>query len=393
MKHEDLHLDSLFVHGGISRDPRTGASSVPIYQTSTFHQEDPLHLGEYDYARSGNPTRDAVEQAVAELEGGAAAYAFGSGMAAISSTLMLFQPGDHLVVCEDVYGGTFRALTKLFHQWKLEVTFADASNPEEFAKAIQSNTKALFVETPSNPLLKITDLRAIVALAQKHALLSIIDNTFMSPAAQRPIALGFDIVLHSATKFLGGHSDLVAGFAVAKDASIGKRIRFVQNAFGAILGPQDSWLVARGIKTLGVRMERQQASAGVLAHWLQAQPGILKVYYPGLVSHSGHAIHRSQSTGDGAVLSFELASQEAAVKLMKNVKIPLVGVSLGGTETILSYPTTMSHAAMSHSERLARGITPGLVRLSVGLENILDLQNDLRQALENNNATISGEKP
>lgn len=382
MDKSNLQLQSLFVHSGITRDIRTGASSVPIFQTSTFHQEDPLHLGEYDYARSGNPTRDALELAVAELEGGKAAYAFSSGMAATSSTLLLFQPGDHLVVCEDVYGGTFRVLTKLFHQWKLEVTFADASDPVEFAKAIRPNTKALFVESPSNPLLKIIDLRAIVALAEKHNLLSIIDNTFMSPALQRPIALGFDIVLHSATKFLGGHSDLVAGLVVTRSESLGKKIRFIQNAFGAILGPQDCWLVARGIKTLGVRMAQQQSTALQLATWLESHTMVQKVYYPGLASHPGHAIHRSQSNGDGAVLSFELADQNAAVKLMQSVKIPLVGVSLGGIESILSYPTTMSHAAMPESERLARGITPGLVRLSVGLEAFQDLQQDLAQGLQ-----------
>lgn len=382
MDHKNLQLQSLFVHGGITRDARTGASSVPIYQTSTFHQVDPLHLGEYDYARSGNPTREALESAVAELEGGQAAYAFASGMAATSSTLLLFEPGDHLVVCEDVYGGTYRVLTKLFHQWKLEVTFADATDPEAFAKAIRPNTKALFVESPSNPLLKITDLRAIAALAQKHGLLSIIDNTFMSPALQRPISLGFDIVLHSATKFLGGHSDLVAGLVVTRTDALGKRIRFIQNAFGAILGPQDSWLVARGLKTLGVRMNQQQQSAYQLAQWLQKQSGVQNVYYPGLPHHAGHAIHRSQSNGDGAVLSFVLADQNAALYVMRNIRIPLVGVSLGGTETILSYPTTMSHAAMPEAERLARGITPGLLRLSVGLEAFEDLRADLDQALQ-----------
>lgn len=382
MDKNNLQLESLFVHGGITKDLRTGASSVPIFQTSTFHQEDPLHLAEYDYARSGNPTRDALELTVAELEGGKAAFAFASGMAATSSTLMLFQPGDHLVVCEDVYGGTFRVLTKLFAQWKLEVTFADASNPEAFAKAIKPNTKALFVESPSNPLLKITDLRAIVTIAQQHGLLSIVDNTFMSPALQRPIALGFDIVLHSATKFLGGHSDVIAGLVITRTESLGKKIRFIQNAFGAILGPQDSWLVARGIKTLGVRMAQQQTTAMQLATWLQSHPKVKQVFYPGLETHPGHQIHRSQSNGDGAVLSFELEDQQAALKLMKNVKIPLVGVSLGGVETIMSYPTAMSHAAMSEAERLARGITPGLVRLSVGLESYHDLKQDLEQGLQ-----------
>jgi len=381
MSHENLQLDSLFVHGGIVRDIRTGASAVPVYQASTFHQPDPLHLGEYDYARSGNPTREALEATIAELEGGVAGYAFSSGMAAISSTLMIFAPGDHLVVCEDVYGGTFRALTNLFHRWGLEVTFADATKPELFAAAITPRTKALLVETPSNPLLKVTDLRAIAGLAQKHGILSIIDNTFLSPALQRPIEYGFDIVLHSATKFLGGHSDLIAGLAVVRDLEVGKRIRFVQNAFGAVLGPQDCFLVSRGIKTLGVRMERQSRNALIIANWLTEHQLIKNVYYPGLASHPGFAVHASQAKSGGAVLSFEVADQQVAVKLMQNVKLPLVGVSLGGIESILSYPTTMSHASMPESERLARGITPGLLRLSVGLEDPLDLQNDLAQAL------------
>ncbi len=376
----DLHLDSRFVHGGVTRDVRTGASSVPIYQCSTFHQHDPLQLGEYDYARSGNPTRHALEQAIADLEGGVAGYAFASGLAAICSTLMMFRPGDHIVVCEDVYGGTFRALTKLFREWQLELSFVDTANAESFAAAIQPNTRALYVETPSNPLLKVTDLAAIVRIAQQHNVLSIVDNTFMSPALQRPIQLGFDIVLHSATKFLGGHSDVVAGLAVVKDAAVGQRIQFVQNAFGAILGPQDSWLIMRGMKTLGVRMARQQATAQLLAQWLSVQPSVLKVHYPGLESHPGYAVQQSQADGPGAVLSFELPDEPQAVHFMKQIKLPLVGVSLGGIETIVSYPTTMSHAAMPAPERIARGISPGLVRVSVGLEDYADLHNDFAQA-------------
>lgn len=380
MTEQPLHLDSLFVHGGITRDVRTGASSVPIYQCSTFHQEDPLHLGEYDYARSGNPTRHALEQAIADLEGGVAGYAFASGLAAICSVLMTFKPHDHIVVCEDVYGGTFRALTKLFHQWNLEVSFANAADPEVFAAAIQPNTRALYVETPSNPLLKVIDLAAIARIAAERGLLSIVDNTFMSPALQRPIEFGFDIVLHSATKFLGGHSDLVAGLAVVKDLAVGNQIQFVQNAFGAILGPQDSWLVARGLKTLGVRMARQQATALLMAQWLSEQPNVVSVHYPGLKSHPGHSLQHSQAAGAGAVLSFEFPDERQAVHFIKNVKLPLVGVSLGGIETIVSYPTTMSHAAMPPAERIARGISPGLVRVSVGLEDYDDLQRDFAQA-------------
>jgi cystathionine beta-lyase len=307
--------------------------------------------------------------------------AFGSGMAATSSTLMLFQPGDHLVVAEDVYGGTYRVLSTLFQQWGLDVSWVDASDPQRLEDAITPRTRGLFVETPSNPLLKITDLRACAAIAQRHGLISITDNTFQTPWFTRPLELGFDIVVHSATKFLGGHSDVIAGLAVARTAELGKRLRFVQNAFGAILGVQDSWLVLRGIRTLGVRMEAQTRTAGLLATWLQDQPGIEQVFYPGLESHEGHALHAGQSSGAGAVLSLRLPSRKVAKSFLQGLKLPLVGVSLGGVETIASWPVTMSHAAMPPAERLRRGITDGVVRISVGLEDLQDLQADLAQAL------------
>ena len=374
-------LDTQIVHSGSHRDEHSGASSVPIYNASTFHQPDPLHLGPWDYGRSGNPTRAALEEAMAELEQGAVGLAFASGVAAISSTLLLFQPGDHLVVGEDVYGGTFRALTTIFKRWGLQTTFVDATDSAKLEQAIQPGTKGILVETPSNPLLKITDLHAVAELAKKHGLLSIVDNTFQSPLLQRAIPLGFDIVLHSATKFIGGHSDVVAGLAVTRDVELGKRLKQIQNAFGAILGPQDSWLVHRGLKTLSVRMERQQSTASLLAEWLQQVSQVKAVHYPGLKTHPGHDVHARQSSGGGAVLAFELESQAAAESFMKAVKIPLVGVSLGGIETILSYPTTMSHAAMPAQERLARGITPGLMRLSAGLEDSADLKLDIQQAL------------
>jgi len=369
------------IHSGLDRDPLTGASAIPIYQVSTYHQPDPEHLGRYDYARSDNPTREALEHAIAGLEGGARGFAFASGMAAISSVLMIFQAGDHLVVGEDIYGGTYRILSTVFQRWGLKTTFVDSTNLAQVRAAITPETKAIFVETPSNPTLKITDLAGIAAMAKEHHLLAITDNTFMTPFLQRPLELGFAIVVHSATKFIGGHSDLIAGLAVARDAEIGRRIRHVQNAFGAILGPQDSFLTLRGLKTLGVRLERQQQSAAGIARWLSAQPEVKTVYYPGLNDHPGHAVHRRQADGDGAVISFELHSRELAVGLMKNVRIPLVAVSLGGVESILSYPATMSHAAMPAAERERRGITSGLVRLSVGLEAPADLTADLDQAL------------
>ena len=370
------------IHAGKDRDPYTGASSIPIYQTSTFAQPDPDHPGPYDYARSGNPTREAIEQAMATLEKGSTGLAFASGMAATSSVLMLFKPGDHLVVGDDIYGGTYRILTGLFKRWQLDVTFADSTNPDAMKRAITPATRALFVESPANPLLNITDLRAMVAIAREHNLLAITDNTFMTPFLQRPLELGFDIVVHSATKFIGGHSDLIAGLAVTRDETVGRHLKSVQNAFGAILGPQDSWLTLRGLRTLGVRLEAQQKSAAEIARWLQAHPALRRVYYPGLADHPGRALHESQASGPGAVLSFELSGKPAVLNLLKQTKLMLPAVSLGGVESILSYPAMMSHAAMPREERLKRGITDGLVRLSVGLESADDLKADLAAALD-----------
>ncbi|NLF21556.1 MAG: PLP-dependent transferase [Lentisphaerae bacterium] len=376
-----MNLRTLLIHGGRDRDPYTGASSIPIYQTSTFAQADPEHPGRYDYARSGNPTREALEESIAALEGGACGLAFGSGMAATSSVLLLFRPGDHLVVGEAVYGGTYRILQGLFHQWQLEVTFVDTQDPEAVRRAIRPTTRALFVETPANPLLQITDLRAMAALAAEHGLLSIVDNTFMSPYLQRPIKLGFDIVVHSATKFLGGHSDLIAGLVVARDETLGRRLKSIQNAFGGILGPMDAWLTLRGIKTLGVRLEAQQASAQKIAQWLREQPKVNHVYYPGFPDHPGRAIHFGQASGAGAIVSFELPDGPAAMAFLKRVRLPLVAVSLGGVESILSHPATMSHAALPPAARRARAISDGLVRLSVGLEDADDLMADISNAL------------
>ncbi len=369
------------IHAGRDRDPHTGASSIPIYQVSTFDQPDPEHLGAYDYARSDNPTREALEHTIAVLEGGARGLAFASGMAATSSALLLFQTGDHMVVGRDIYGGTYRVLTTLFKRWGLDVTFVDSTDPENVRRAIKPSTRGLFVESPANPLLQVTDLRAMAELAREHDLIAITDNTFMTPHLQRPLELGFDIVVHSATKFLGGHSDLIAGLAVTREEALGRRLKAVQNSFGAILGPQDAWLVLRGIKTLAVRLEEQQRAAGDIARWLQGRADVRRVFYPGLEGHAGREIHARQARGGGAVVSFELADGPAAVAFLKRVKLPLVAVSLGGVESILSYPVTMSHAAMPREERLARGITDGLVRLSVGLESSEDLIADMESAL------------
>ena len=369
------------IHGGNPIDAEHGSLSHPIYLSSTFAQRSMDSFGRFDYARSGNPTREALEEAVARLEMGSVGLAFASGMAAIASTFMIFAPGDHLVVCEDVYGGTFRVLSTLFKGWGLEASFVDATDTAAIAAALRPETKAIYLETPSNPLIKITDLRGAVALAKKHGLLTIVDNTFMTPYLQRPLELGCDIVLHSGTKFLNGHSDVICGFAVAADAELGRRIRFVQNAFGAVLGPQDCWLVLRGLKTLKVRMEESQQSAGRIVSWLKEQKGVARVYYPGLPEHPGYQTHLAQASGPGAVLSFELADYDTAKRLLEGVKLAAFAVSLGGVESILSYPAKMSHAAMPAAEREARGIKDTLVRLSVGLEDAEDLIADMDRIL------------
>jgi cysteine-S-conjugate beta-lyase len=369
------------IHGVHPIDPEHGSVSHPIYLSSTFAQRSMDHFGRYDYARSGNPTREALEEAIAGLEGGSTGLAFASGMAAIGSTFLIFAPGDHLVVCEDVYGGTFRLLSTLLKGWGLQVTFVDATDNAAIAAAVRPETKALYLETPSNPLIKITDLKAAVALAQEKGLLTIVDNTFMTPYLQRPLELGCDIVLHSGTKFLNGHSDVICGFAVTRDPQLGQRLRFIQNAFGAVLGPQDCWLVLRGLKTLKVRMEESQSSARRIVSWLAGQERVTKIYYPGLPGHPGYETHRSQASGPGAVLSFELDSYESTKRLLEGVKLAAFAVSLGGVESIISYPAKMSHAAMPPAEREARGIKDTLIRLSVGLEDPEDLIADMAKFL------------
>jgi cystathionine beta-lyase len=369
------------IHFGAEIDEATGASSVPLYQASTFHQADLEANQEYDYTRSGNPTRQALEDYIALLEGGTRGFAFASGMAAISSALMLLSQGDHVICTEDVYGGTYRLLTTIMNRMGVESTFVDMTDIAQVRAALRSNTRAVFIETPSNPTLRITDIGEIAAFAKEHDLLTMLDNTFMTPYHQRPIELGIDIVLHSATKFLGGHSDVLAGLAVVANDSLGRRMKQIQNGMGNVLGIQDSWLLIRGMKTLQARMEMSEKGARRLAQWLTEQPDIDVVYYPGLPNHPGREIHEKQSLGYGAVVSFDVGSGVKAKKLLSKVKIPLVAVSLGAVESILSYPAMMSHAAMPKEVRLLRGITDGLVRYSVGLEDIEDIIEDLEQAL------------
>ncbi len=366
------------LHNGNELDPRTGALSIPIYQVSTFHQHDIENPGQFEYSRSGNPTREALEKTLAALENGHQGFAFASGMAATSSALAILEQGDHVVATEDIYGGSYRILTRFFSKFGVEATFVDMSRLENIAAAIRPNTKALFLETPSNPLLKVTDIAGAVAIAKRHGLLTMLDNTFMSPYFQRPLELGVDIVIHSATKFLGGHSDVIGGAVIAGNAELAAKVYFVQNGFGAILGPQDCWLLLRGIKTLRARMELQQQSALAIAEWLAGQPWVSEVFYPGLPGHPGHGLNLKQASGFGAVLSFKTDTLERALSIMKQVKLWSVAVSLGGVESILSYPVKMSHASVPLKERERLGITPNLIRLSVGLEDPDDLCEDLR---------------
>ncbi|WP_338753769.1 cystathionine beta-lyase [Bacillus sp. FJAT-52991] len=376
------------LHNRHKYDEGTGAVSVPVQHASTFHQTSFDQFGDYDYSRSGNPTRQALEEAIAELEGGTRGFAFSSGMAAISTAFLLLSQGDHVLITEDVYGGTYRMITTVLNRFGIEHTFVDMTNLHEVASNIKENTKLIYIETPSNPLLKVTDIQGVVKLAKAHHCLTFVDNTFLTPALQRPLDLGVDVVLHSATKFLSGHSDVLAGLAVTKDEELGKRLYQLQNSFGAVLGAHDSWLVLRGLKTLHVRLQQSSRTAQLLAEFLQEHELVEKVYYPGLSDHPGHVVHSYQSSGSGAVLSFELRNEEMVRQFVEQMKIPVFAVSLGAVESILSYPAKMSHAAMPREERMKRGITDGLLRFSVGLESFEDLIQDFQQALEKAKATI-----
>lgn len=378
---EEINIQTKILHNNYKVDKHTGAVSIPIHHSSTFHQQSFEEFGEYEYARGSNPTRKALEEVVAELEGGVRGFAFSSGMAAISTAFLLLSEGDHIVITEDVYGGTYRFVTEVLTRFGISHTFVDMTNEANVIKSIQANTKLLYIETPSNPTLKITNIKAIVDIAQRHKCLTFCDNTFLTPIFQRPLELGVDVVLHSATKFLGGHSDVVAGLAVVKDEELGRRLAFLHNSFGAILGVQDSWLVLRGLKTLQVRMKASSESALKIAQWLEGKKEIKNVYYPGLTNHPGKRIQEQQSSSHGAVLSFEFATKEKAKIFVGKVSLPVFAVSLGAVETILSYPATMSHGSMPLEEREKRGITDGLLRLSVGLEDPDDLIQDFEKAL------------
>jgi cystathionine gamma-lyase/cystathionine beta-lyase/cystathionine gamma-lyase/homocysteine desulfhydrase len=368
------------IHAGQQPDPATGAVTVPIYQTSTYVQEGLGQHKGYEYARTHNLTRRSLEKNLAALEGGADAYCFASGMAATQAVLTLVKSGQRVVVSDNVYGGTHRLFTKLLAQYGVEFAFLDASDPESFA-ARAGRFDLLWIETPTNPLMKVCDVERLAAVAHGQGAVLVVDNTFMSPFFQRPLALGADVVVHSTTKFLNGHSDSVGGVAVVKEARHADWLRFVQNAAGAILSPFDSWLVLRGTKTLHLRMPRHEENARAVAPFLRAHPKVRRVYWPGFPDHPGHAVHARQASGFGAMIAFELGSLEAAKALLGRVRLCSLGESLGGVETLISHPATMTHAGYTQAERDALGITSGLVRISVGCEDAADLIADLEDAL------------
>ncbi|MBO8163385.1 MAG: bifunctional cystathionine gamma-lyase/homocysteine desulfhydrase [Brevibacillus sp.] len=376
-----MRLKTRLIHGGIDGDAQTGAVVVPVYQVSTYRQEGIGQHKGYEYSRTGNPTRHALETYIAEVEGGARGFAFGSGMAALSTILALFNKGDHLVVGDDVYGGTYRVITRVFTRLGLDVTYVDTSNLTAVEQAIQTNTRAIILETPTNPLLKVSDIRAVADLAKDKGVLLIVDNTFMTPYWQNPLDLGADIVYHSATKYLGGHSDVVAGLAVTRDEELGEQLHFLQNSIGAVLGPQDSWLLLRGMKTLGIRMEEHEANARKIAAWLAERHDIKQVNYPGLPNHPGHELAKRQARGFGGMISFDVGSGRRAEEVLSRVKYFTLAESLGAVESLISVPARMTHASIPAERRAELGITDGLIRISVGIEDVQDLIEDLEQAL------------
>ena len=377
------HIESAVIHGGIYGDYATGAVNTPIYQTSTYEQD---ALGrprsKWEYSRTGNPTRAALEALIAELEGGSFGFAFSSGMAAIDAVLHLFASGDTIIISSNVYGGSFRILDKIYAQYGLRYRIVDTSDLNALKSAISPDVKAVLLESPANPLLTVTDIAAVAKLAKENGILTIVDNTFMTPYLQRPLELGADIVVHSATKYLGGHSDLIAGLAAVKDEELAKRLHFIQNAVGAVAGPFDSFLLIRSIKTLAVRMEAHVANAEKIARALKASPAVKRVYYPGLEDAQGYEIQKKQAKNGGAMISFELQDNYDIRKFFESLRLIALAESLGGVESLVCHPASMTHASIPEKIRRQVGITDTLVRLSVGIENSDDLLEDLLSAIE-----------
>ena len=371
------------IHAGISPDPTTGAVMTPIYQTSTYAQESPGKHKGYEYARTQNPTRDVLQANLAALENGQYAVCFSSGLAATSTIMQLLNPGDEVISTNDLYGGSYRLFTKVFERYGLKYQFVGMDNMEDLEKLITSNTKMIWVETPTNPMLSIIDIVAVVNLAKKYNVKVCVDNTFASPYLQNPLDLGADIVLHSATKYIGGHSDVVHGCVIVNDKEIADKLYFLQNAVGAIPGPQDCFLLLRGIKTLHLRVERACQNAKKIAEFLKDHPKVDRIYYPGFESHKGHAIAKAQMRDFGAMLSFSLKEDtfEAAASVLEKVHYFTCAESLGGVESLIGHPATMTHASIPREQRIANGLTDSLIRLSVGVEDVEDLIEDLKHAL------------
>ena len=364
-------------------DELTGSVSVPIYQTSTFVQEAPGVNKGYDYARTNNPTRAVLESVIAQLENGSTGIAFASGLAAIDAVIKLLKTGDEVLAVDDIYGGAYRLFTHVYKKFGIHVNYIDTTDSENVFNAITPKTKLIWIETPTNPTLKITDIAAIAKIAKSRGCLLCVDNTFASPALQQPLSLGADIVVHSATKYLGGHSDLIAGLVATKDESVGEKIKFIQNASGAILGPFDSWLVIRGIETLSLRVKQHCVNAQAVAEFLEQHPAVDKVYYPGLKTHPNHAIAKNQASGFGGVVSFTLQTntEEAATRFATSTRLFKLAESLGGVKSLLCHPASMTHKSIPAQKRQAAGVADSLIRLSVGLEDVADLIEDLEKAL------------
>jgi len=370
------------IHAGQEPEPQTGAVSVPIFQTSTYVQPElGKHKG-YEYARTKNPTRDALEASLAALEGGKRAHCFASGMSATDTVFRLLKSGDHVIAGENMYGGSYRLFSRVVEKFGVDFTYVDTSKVDEVRRAMRASTRIVFLETPTNPMMTITDIAACAKVAHESDALVVVDNTFCSPYLQRPIELGADIVVHSTTKFLNGHSDSVGGVVVSNSDEIAEQIGFLQNAVGAILSPFDSWLVLRGVKTLAVRMKQHEENGKAMASYLSKQPKVQKLYYPGLPDHPQHELAKKQMKGFGAMISFELGSYENAKAFLDRVKLCSLGESLGGVETLISHPVSMTHASVPEETRKRLGITPGLVRISVGIEDVEDLIADLAYAFE-----------
>ena len=378
-----MYFETRAIHDGQAPDPQTGAVTIPVYQTSTYQQD---AIGEprlgFEYSRTGNPTRQALETALAALENGAHGLAFASGVAASTAVLSTLKPGDHVIAGDDLYGGTYRLFENVYRPWGLIIDYVDSTQPEAFRRALRPATKLIWIETPTNPLLKLVDIAAVAQIAHQGGATLVVDNTFVSPYFQQPLNLGADVVVHSTTKYLGGHSDVIGGAVITSDTALWQKIKFYQNAAGAVPGPWDAWLVLRGIKTLAIRMREHAHNALALAKLLEQHPAVERVYYPGLDSHPQHSLAVRQMSGFGGMISLELKGGVTAInQFVARTKIFVLGESLGGVESLVCYPARMTHAALGADVRAQRGIRDNLLRLSVGIEHLRDLTDDLLNAL------------